>query len=296
MKASIGLYDASLGAQSNETSGVAINARDRQGDTSTFHFIDNLTRAIRHTGVVLIDLIPKVYSTPRIIRIIGEDGTETPQQINQEYEAGQEPVMGPDGQPLMQPDGVTPMMRKIMAIRDLRAGKYDLTVAAGPSFTTRRQESVAAMTELMRSYPPSAPIVAPILAKNSDWPGADEIEEGFKKMEAGQLPPEAQKQMEQMAQENEELKKRLAEAEMQQAADTREIAAKAQAEMAQLAQKEKLAIREQDLKHNLAMRELAMKRQLQEQEMRDKATLEAMKNMPVVPMLQPPVITPGFPG
>jgi hypothetical protein len=297
MKSVIGLYDASLGAQSNETSGVAINARDRQGDTSTFHFIDNLTRAIRHTGIVLIDLIPKVYTTPRIIRIIGEDGSESAQHINQEYpqvdENGQpmmEPVTGPDGQPMMHPDGQTPMMKAIMAMRDLRVGKYDLTVSAGPSYTTRRQESVTAMTELMRSYPPSAPIVAPAIAKNSDWPGADEIAEGFKKLEEGQVPPELQKQMEQMAKENEDLKKKLAEAEMQQAADTREIEAKAQAEMAQLAQKEKLEIRKQDIEHSLAMRELQMKRQLQEQEMRDKATLEAMKSMPVVPMMPPPQI------
>ncbi|RYE50444.1 MAG: hypothetical protein EOP18_13415, partial [Rhizobiaceae bacterium] len=148
IKSSTGIYDASLGARSNETSGVAITARQREGDVATFHFIDNQTRAIRHTGVVLIDLIPKVYTTARIIRIIGEDGKETAQPINQEYpqldENGQpmqEPVMGPDGQPQMQPDGITPIMRTIMAMRDLRVGKYDMTIDAGPSYTTRREEA-----------------------------------------------------------------------------------------------------------------------------------------------------------
>src|SRR5690606_11188563 len=74
MKAIMGLYDASLGARSNETSGRAIMARQREGDTSTFHFQDNMARAIRHTGRILIDLIPKVYNAERIIRILGEDG------------------------------------------------------------------------------------------------------------------------------------------------------------------------------------------------------------------------------
>jgi len=301
MKSVIGLHDASLGARSNETSGVAITARQREGDVSTFHFIDNLSRAIRHTGIVLIDLVPKVYTTPRIIRIIGEDGTESSQHINQEYpqigpdgQPMQEPAMGPDGQPIIKEDG-TPLMKTIMAMRDLRVGKYDLTVSAGPSFTTRRQESVAAMTELMRSYPPAAPIVAPAIAKNSDWPGADEISEGFKKLEEQQVPPELQKQMEKMAQENEALQKQLAELEMQKAADTRQIEAQAQAKMAELAQKEKLEMRQQDLDHTLEMRKLAVKKQIDEQALRDKASLEAMKNMPpVVPMLQQPPMNAGW--
>jgi hypothetical protein len=75
MKAIIGIYDASLGARSNETSGKAIMARQREGDVSTFHFIDNLSRAIRHGGRILLDLIPKVYSTERMVRVLGEDLT-----------------------------------------------------------------------------------------------------------------------------------------------------------------------------------------------------------------------------
>jgi hypothetical protein len=304
MKSVIGLHDASLGAKSNETSGVAITARQREGDVSTFHFIDNLSRAIRHTGVILIDLIPNVYSTPRIVRIIGEDGSETTQQINQEYpltdENGrpvQEPVMGPNGQPMVQPDG-KPIMKTVMAMRDLRVGKYDLTVAAGPSFTTRRQESVAAMTELMRSFPPSAQIVAPILAKNSDWPGADEIEEGFKKMAESELPEEAQKAMEKMSQENEALQQQLAELEMQQAADTRKIEADAKAQMIELQQKEALEARKQEQEHEYRMRELQFQHELAMQEARNKAEIEVLMRAtaPVVsaPMQQPK--NTGFPG
>ena len=83
MKNIIGMHDASLGARSNETSGRAIMARQREGDVATFHYIDNLSRAIRHTGRILVDLIPKVYSVERIIRCIKEDGSSYPVPVNQ---------------------------------------------------------------------------------------------------------------------------------------------------------------------------------------------------------------------
>jgi hypothetical protein len=86
IKAIVGIYDASLGARSNETSGVAINARDRQADTGTFHFIDNLSRAIRHAGRIMIDLIPQVYRVPRVVRIIGKDGKPQMAPVNQKFQ------------------------------------------------------------------------------------------------------------------------------------------------------------------------------------------------------------------
>jgi hypothetical protein len=189
MKSIIGLYDASLGARSNETSGRAIMARQREGDVSTFHFIDNESRAIRHTGRVVIDLIPSVYNTERIIRVLGEDGNEKQVKINGEYQkiddkTGQpmrEPVQGPDGQPMRDEDG-NELMRAVMALHDLSAGKYDLTVTTGPSFTTRREEAAFQMTEMMRALPASAPIIGKHLAKNLDWPGADEIAEELEAM------------------------------------------------------------------------------------------------------------------
>lgn len=192
MKSIIGLYDASLGARSNETSGRAIMARQREGDVSTFHFTDNMARAIRHGGVILLDLIPKVYSTTRIVRTIGEDGTQKPVPINQPV-----PVKGADGQQQAGPDGA--LMTKVY---DLSVGKYDLTVTTGPSYTTRRQEAAAEMTEMVRAYPQAAPLIGDLIAKNLDWPGADEIS---KRLQAalpvavqGGLPPQVQKIMSDM--------------------------------------------------------------------------------------------------
>jgi hypothetical protein len=96
IKASLGMYNASLGAKSNETSGRAIMARQREGDVATFHFADNLNRAIRHAGVIMLDLIPKVYSGQRMVRILGEDGKAQTVQI------GPKP-MGPPAQMQMPP-------------------------------------------------------------------------------------------------------------------------------------------------------------------------------------------------
>ena len=155
LKSIMGLHDASLGARSNETSGKAILARQREGDVSTFHYIDNLSRAIRHAGRVLIDLIPKVYSTQRMVRILGPDGVPALAAVNGA------PVNGAEGS-----GG---------RVFDLGAGRYDLTVRAGPSFASRREEAASQMIELIRAYPPAAPLIGDLLAKNLDWPGADEV-------------------------------------------------------------------------------------------------------------------------
>lgn len=160
MKAIIGIYDASLGARSNETSGRAIMARQREGDVSTFHFIDNLSRAIRHGGRVLLDLIPKVYSTERMIRILGED--LQPRNVR----------IAPGAQ---LPSAAIEEKGEPSAIFDLTAGKYDLTVSAGPSYTTRREEVTAILTEVMRSVPDSAVFLAGRLARLLDLPDAEEL-------------------------------------------------------------------------------------------------------------------------
>jgi len=161
MKAIIGIYDASLGARSNETSGRAIAARQREGDVSTFHFIDNLSRAIRHGGRVLLDLIPKVYATDRMIRVLGPEtgpGRSLARTVR----------VAPTGRPVTANEGAE-------AIYDLAVGKYDLTVAAGPSYTTRREEVTAILTDMMRAVPDSAGFLAGRLARLLDLPDAEEL-------------------------------------------------------------------------------------------------------------------------
>ena len=170
----MGLHDASLGARSNETSGRAIMARQREGDVSTFHYIDNLSRAIRHAGRILIDLIPKVYGTARVIRVLGPDGSARRVGLATKGDVAKK-------------GGQAQALKDVEGIYDLGAGRYDLTVRSGPSFTSRREEAASQMIELIRAYPAAAPVIGDLLARNLDWPGADEIAERL----AGLVPPQA---------------------------------------------------------------------------------------------------------
>ena len=168
IKAIIGIYDAGLGARSNETSGRAILARQREGDVSTFHFIDNLARAIEHAGRILIDLIPFVYTGKRIVRVLGPQNEVSAVPLNTPVQwAGANGAM-------------------LSHVYDLSRGKYDLTVETGPSFTTRREEAANQMTELIRAYPAAAPVLGDLLAKNLDWPEADEIAKRLQMLMAAQ--------------------------------------------------------------------------------------------------------------
>lgn len=205
MKTIMGLYDASLGARSNETSGKAILARQREGDVSTFNFIDNQARMIRHLGLILVDLIPKVYDVPRIVRVIKEDGTNYSVPVNQPVQVIQKPpVPGQSSTPEYRPVGpneapqgamppqVSPEQHDELAgvikTFDLAAGKYDVTCESGPSFTTRREESATQMMQFVQAFPAVAPVIGDLIAKSLDWPGSDEIAKRLQ----GMLPPGAQ--------------------------------------------------------------------------------------------------------
>lgn len=225
LKATTGIYDASLGGRSNETSGVAIQRRNQQAQTSNFHFIDNLTRSLKHTGRILIDLIPKVYDTARAARIIGDDGEQKVVKLNQE--TGE---IGKDGKPILY---------------RLDVGKYDATVDVGPSYASKRQEAAASMLEMSKANPAIMQIAGDLMVKSMDWPGAPEIAERLKKTlppgiaddpnaKQQQVPPQVQQQMQQMGQMLEQVTKQLHEA--QDALDTKrvEIESRERIEMAKL--------------------------------------------------------------
>jgi hypothetical protein len=150
----LGQYAASKGEASNERSGKAITARIGQSDKGTYTFVDNLTRAIVFAGRQLVDLIPKIYDTPRALRIQGESGNETLVNVNQ-------PTMAPDG--------------SVATQNDLTVGKYDLIASIGASFSSKRQEMVKYMIESMQYAPGLANVIAPLVFKYSDFPGAEEI-------------------------------------------------------------------------------------------------------------------------
>lgn len=168
MKATTGIYDAGLGARSNETSGRAILARESQGDTANYHFADNFKRSLEHAGRILLDLIPKIYDNERAIRIAGDTGADEEQLVPINVV-----MMGVDGQPVV--------------YNDLSAAKFDIRVSVGPNFASKRQEAAEAMMEFVRVYPDAAPVFSDLMVKNMDWPGAEDIAKRLKAL----VPPQA---------------------------------------------------------------------------------------------------------
>ena len=166
MKATTGIYDAALGARSNETSGVAIQGRIEQGNQATSHFVDNLEHSLEHTGRILLDMIPKIYDTQRTLRMKGEDGSETEAHINT-------PTIAENGEPAM--------------INDLSQMSFkSVRVIMGPSYASRRQEAVQILTNLIQAMPQIGQIGGDIVARNLDFDGAEELAERLKAV----LPPQ----------------------------------------------------------------------------------------------------------
>jgi len=164
MREIIGINLSGFGVQERggPESGRALRMRRSEGDTGTFHFHDNLSRAVRYSGRVMVELIPKVYNTERVLRILGDDGTQNMVPVNQPIQMGEQ-----------------------VMTYDLTVGKYDVAVDVGPSFTTRREEAVESMVSFIQAYPPAAPVMADMIAKASDWPDSAKL---AKRMEA-MLPP-----------------------------------------------------------------------------------------------------------
>jgi hypothetical protein len=233
MKATTGIYSAALGEQSNETSGRAILARQREGDTANFAYIDNLSRAIRYSARVIIDLIPKIYDTERVIEIMGIDGQKTLERINSAR---------------VNDDGM------VEPVNDLTTGRYDLVVDVGPSYTTKRVEALNMMVEIAKMNPAIMQIAGDLIVKSMDWDGADAIAERLKRTvpaniigdEEGEqeqeIPAEVQQMIEQgkqliaqLQQENDQLKEENEDKDEDRRLKQYEIDVKAMLESAKLA-------------------------------------------------------------
>ena len=205
IKSTTGQYDSSLGATSNERSGRAILAREKQGDTGTYHYVDNLARAVRYITRQIVDLVPKIYDTQRVARIVGEDGAPSMVKVNP-----------------MQPEPVNRIVDQqgivIEKIYNLGVGKYDVCVTTGPNYMTKRQEALDAMSQLLQGNPQLWAVAGDLFVKNMDWPGAQEMAKRFAKtidpklMDDGDKPPElqaAEQQIQAMGQELDQLHQML---------------------------------------------------------------------------------------
>lgn len=168
IKSTTGQYNASLGMTSNERSGKAILARQRESDVGTYHYADNLARAVRHIGRQLVDLIPKIYDTARVARILGEDGEPSTVKMNPDQEEPVKKIMGPGGV-------------VVDKIYNPRVGKYDVRVITGPGYATKRQEALESMAQLLQGNPQLWQVAGDLFVKNMDWPGAQDLAKRLQK-------------------------------------------------------------------------------------------------------------------
>ena len=178
IKSVIGMYQNNLGMHGQETSGRAILAREKQGDNATFHFADNLARAIALTGKIIVELIPKYYDTERMVTTVAVDDTRKNVMVNQQM-----------------PDPNNPY--QAIKNNDLTVGEYSVVVESGPSFATKRQETSETMLALIQSYPPLMQVAGDLVVGAMDFADADQLAERIKVM----LPPPIQAQIQAKAQE-----------------------------------------------------------------------------------------------
>ena len=169
---SMGIYQPSLGGESNETSGRALLLRQKQAETGNFHYQDNLNRSIRQIGRVVVDMIPKIYDRARVIRILGEDGV--PKQINVD--------------PTMPSASMYTDNPAVDSIYNPSVGVYDVVCDSGPSYATKRDEAANMMLALTQANPTLFNMIGDLMLKNMDWPGAEEISKRLQAM----LPPNLQ--------------------------------------------------------------------------------------------------------
>ena len=172
IQSTVGQYNPSLGAEAKEKSGKAIQARQRQADVGTFHYVDNLSRGIRYSTVICLDLIPRIYDTQRIARIIGEDGEPDHCQLNPEQDCAVTQTTDDQG--------------AIQKIYNPNVGRYDVVVTVGPSYTTKRMEAQEGMATLIQANESLWQVVGDLFVKNMDWPGAEEMAKRIRKT----IPPQ----------------------------------------------------------------------------------------------------------
>lgn len=196
-----GQYQAMMGAPSNERSGKAIQERQRQGDNATYHYVDHLAMAIRFTGKILVDLIPKIYDTPRVVRILGEDGSDGAIQLDP---TAKQAYTEQPGQP--NEDGTPGAPTRIF---NPNMGKYDVQSDVGPDYGTKRQEAFNAIMQLIQSDSAIMQIAGDILFKSADFPMADELAERFQRMVPAQAMGGANPQLEQAQQQVQQLTQAL---------------------------------------------------------------------------------------
>jgi len=180
----LGMFDPAMRNEGN-VSGKALNAEQQQSDMSNYHFYDNLTRSIKHTGRIILDWIPAYYGKKRVMRIIGNDGKPDLVTINDDQVVGN-------------------ILRN-----DVTVGEYDVVMETGPGYNSKRQEAVASMAPLLQGpNNPLMQVAGDLFFRNMDFPGADVIADRLAAAnplaqidDKSDIPPRAQMMIKQLQQQ-----------------------------------------------------------------------------------------------
>ena len=190
IKAIMGVFDPAQLGQGN-ISGKALNGQQQQVDLTNYDYYDNLTRSISHCGTIILDLLPKIYDTERVMRIIGDDGKPELLTINQRDSVGR-------------------------VLNDMTVGQYDVVMDTGPGYNSKRQEAVDSMLPILAADPSLMQSCGDLVFRNMDWPGADVIADRLAAAnplaqidEHSDIPPQVQMQLAQGKKQVEELQQQL---------------------------------------------------------------------------------------
>lgn len=240
IKAAVGMQNPAIGApETANQSGRAIRSLQQQAAIGTAHFGDNLAKSVEHAGRIIIEMIPKIYDTRRVMRILGEDG------------AADHAVHDPNAPAAMQKQQ-NPMTGEITTIYNLGVGRYDVQVSAGPSYGTKRQEGFDALTQMVQSMPQLGQVAGDLIIRLSDSPYADEMADRLKAIlpppvqaiannTDGQAPdPQlmaAQQQIQQMGQQMQQMGQELQKLQAEQGSKQQEVQMKSMELQAQQEQK-----------------------------------------------------------
>lgn len=230
IKSIMGIFDPAQLGQGN-ISGKALNGQQQQVDLTNFDYYDNLTRSIAHIGKICLDLIPKIYDTERVMRIIGDDGKPELLTINQRQSVDH-------------------------VLNDVTVGQYDVVMETGPGYNSKRQEAVDNMLPLLSAAPELMQVAGDLVFRNMDWPGADIIADRLAAAnpmaqidDKSKVPPQVQMQLAVSQKQIQEL---------QQALQAKELLLKQRMDVEQLRQEaetKRTLIKETNRAHEIELRE-----------------------------------------
>jgi hypothetical protein len=250
IKATMGIYDASIGNREAEQSGKAILSQQRQASIANFHFQDNLTRSLKHAGKIINEMLV-VYDTQRLLQVIGYDGTEKSVIVDPNAPQAYQEINGEE-------------------VYNLAKGKYAVVVDVGPTYASKKQEAAESQMQLAQTDPTLMQIAGDLIIKNMDWPGADEIAERKKAMlppqiqaivdkdKKDQADPQVTAQMSQMADQMEHMSQAMAELQRKAEGKEEELEVKRfEAQTKRLEVEHKIALESNSWFHTVASESVA---------------------------------------